>query len=150
MKDLAREGATLRSQLPKLLDELVADSTLMKLGDEFSMQTRAGSEWEEEFRSRQTRLLNDPTRMSSKRAQRLGATMQEVIGTVKLLHGKCKEPRKLLLHYGIEAPSGNAHEIPLWIRDGWGSDEKQRDRRCASGRGRQPRHPRVPAEIPCG
>ena len=124
VKDLARDGAALRVQLPKRLDELVAAGTLMKLDDEYSLQTRESSEWEAEFRNHQTRLLNDPTRMSTKRAQRLGAALQDSMGAVKLLHGQCKEPRKLALHFGAEPPQGRAHEIPVWIRDGWGADEK--------------------------
>ena len=124
VSDLAKDGAALRGQLPKLLDELVVAGTLMKLDDEYSLQTRESSEWEAEFRNRQTKLANDPTRMSSKRAQLLGATVQDAIGSVKLLHGKCKEPRKLALHFGAEPPPGIAHEIPVWIRDGWGADEK--------------------------
>ena len=124
VKDLARDGASLRGQLPKLLDELVAAGTLMKLDDEYSLQTRESSEWEAEFRNRQTKLVNDPTRMSSKRAQLLGTAVQDSIGSVKLLHGQCKEPRKLALHFGAEPPQGAAHEIPAWIRDGWGVDEK--------------------------
>lgn len=124
VKDLAKDGTALRAQLPKLLDELVAAGTLMKLDDEYSLQTRESSEWEAEFRNRQTKLVNDPTRMSSKRAQLLGAAVQDAIGSVKLLHGKCKEPRKLALNFGAEPPQGTAHEIPVWIRDGWGADEK--------------------------
>ena len=124
VKDLAKDGSALRGQLPKLLDELIAAGTLMKLDDEYSLQTRESSEWEAEFRNRQTKLVNDPTRMSSKRAQLLGAAVQDAIGSVKLLHGKCKEPRKLALHFGAEPPQGTAHEIPVWIRDGWGADEK--------------------------
>ena len=124
VKDLAKDGSTLRGQLPKLLDDLVATGTLMKLDDEFSLQTRASSEWEAEFRNRQTRLVNDPTRMSDKRAQLLGAAVQDAIGSVKLLHGECKEPRKLALHFGTEPPPSTAHEIPMWIRDGWGADER--------------------------
>ncbi|MEA3411966.1 MAG: BREX system P-loop protein BrxC [Pseudomonadota bacterium] len=124
VKDLARDGSALRAQLPKLLDELVAAGTLMKLDDEYSLQTRESSEWEAEFRNRQIKLVNDPTRLGSKRAQLLGAAVQEAVGSVKLLHGKCKEPRKLALHFGAEPPLGTAHEIPVWIRDGWGADEK--------------------------
>ncbi|MCU7849286.1 MAG: BREX system P-loop protein BrxC [Candidatus Thiodiazotropha sp. (ex Lucinoma kastoroae)] len=124
VKDLAKDGSELRGLLPKLLDELVAAGTLMKLDDEYSLQTRESSEWEAEFRNRQTKLVNDPTRMSSKRAQLLGSAVQDAIGSVKLLHGKCKEPRKLALHFGTEPPQGTTHEIPVWIRDGWGADEK--------------------------
>ena len=124
VKDLAKDGAALRGQLPKLLDEMVATGTLMKLDNEYSLQTRESSEWESEFRNRQTKLINDPNRMSSKRAQLLKAAILEGIGSVKLLHGKCKEPRKLALHFGAEPPTETTHEIPVWIRDGWGADEK--------------------------
>ena len=124
VENLAKDGTALRRQLPKLLEELVAAGTLMKLDDEYSLQTRESSEWEAEFRNRQTKLVNDPTRMSSKRAQLLGAAVQDAIGSVKLRQGKCKEPRKLALHFGAEPPQGTAHEIPVWIRDGWGADEK--------------------------
>ncbi|MYA79924.1 MAG: hypothetical protein F4X39_05285 [Acidobacteriia bacterium] len=124
VKDLARDGSELRWRLPKLLDDLVTAGALMKLDNEFSLQTRASSEWDAEFRNRQARLVNDPARMSGKRAQILGAAMQQAIGSVKRLHGKCKEPRKLTLHFGSEPPQGTKHEIPVWIRDGWGAEEK--------------------------
>ncbi len=124
VKDLAQDGAMLRSQLPALLSELTTAGTLMKLDDEYSLQTRESSEWENEFRNRRTRLVNDLTQMSSKRTQLMGAAVQEEIGSVRLLHGKCKEPRKLALHLGAEPPLGATHEIPVWIRDGWGADEK--------------------------
>ncbi len=124
VKDLAQDGAMLRSRLPVLLNELTTAGTLMKLEDEYSLQTRESSEWENEFRNRRTRLVNDLTQMSSKRTQLMGAAVQEEIGSVRLLHGKCKEPRKLALHLGAEPPLGATHEIPVWIRDGWGADEK--------------------------
>jgi hypothetical protein len=124
VEDLAQDGAMLRGRLPVLLDELTSAGTLMKLEDEYSLQTRESSEWENEFRNRQTRLVNDLMQMSSKRTQLLGVAVQEMIGSVRLLHGKCKEPRKLALHFGAEPPQGATHEIPIWIRDGWGADEK--------------------------
>jgi hypothetical protein len=124
VEDLTQDGPALRGQIPKLLEELVAAGTLMKLDDEYSLQTRESSEWEAEFRNRQTKLANDPTRMSSRRAQILGTALHNTVGSVKLVHGQCKEPRKLALHFGAEPPQGPGHEIPVWIRDGWGADEK--------------------------
>ena len=35
-----------------------------------------------------------------------------------------EEPRKLALHFGVEPPQGATHEIPVWVRDGWGADER--------------------------
>ena len=123
VEDLARDGAALRGRLPVLLDELVEAGTLMKLDDEYSLQTRESSNWEAEFRNRQIRLANDLATMSSKRGQLLGAAVQDVLKSVRLLHGRCKEPRKLSLHFGPEAPPEGGHDVPVWIRDGWGAEE---------------------------
>ena len=124
VQDLAGEGAALRGRLPALLDELAAAGTLIKLDDEYSLQTRESSEWEAELRNRQSRLANDPTGMSGKRAQLLGAAVQTAVGSIRLLHGACKEPRKLSLNFGAEPPPDGGPDVAVWIRDGWGADEK--------------------------
>ena len=123
VEDLSRDGAALRGRLPGLLDELVEAGTLIKLDDEYSMQTRESSEWEAEFRERQSRLTNDPAGMGSRRSQLLGAAVQEAVKSVRLLQGSCKEPRKPSLHFGAEPPPEGGLDIPVWIRDGWGADE---------------------------
>ena len=123
VEDLAGDGAALRGRLPGLLDELVEAGTLIKLDDEYSMQTRESSEWEAEFRSRQSRLANDPAGMGSRRSQLLAAAVQEAVKSVRLAHGRCKEPRKFALHFGAEPPPEDGLDIPVWIRDGWGADE---------------------------
>ena len=124
VQDLAKDGATLRGQIPQLLDELVSDSKLIKLDEEYSLQTRESSEWEAEFRRRQAKLINDPVRRNSKRTQMLGDAIQKAMSTVKLLQGDSREPRKLALHYSDEAPQDNTQEILVWIRDGWDTDQK--------------------------
>lgn len=124
VENLTRDGATLRSLIPGLLDELVIQGALMKVDDEYSLQTRESSEWEQEFRNRETKLLNDTSRMASKRGQMLAAACQHELSAIKSMHGKCKVPRKLLLHFGPDAPAENQQDIPVWIRDEWGNSEK--------------------------
>ena len=124
VKDLSEDGALLRSQLSALLEKLVDAGTLMKLEDEYSLQTRESSDWEAEFRNRQSRLANDPANMSSKRAQLLGAAVQDAVGSIRPQQGDSNEPRKLSLHFGAEPPPDGGRDIPVWIRDGWGADEK--------------------------
>ena len=34
---------------------------------------------------------------------------------IKLAQGKCKEPRKLLVHFGQDAPVTNHQDVPVWI-----------------------------------
>lgn len=124
VENLSSDGARLRSLIPALLDELVTQGALMKVDDEYSLQTKESSEWEQEFRNRETKLINDSARMASKRGQLLAAACQQALGAVKPMHGKCKVPRKLLLHFGQDAPVENKQDIPVWIRDEWGTDEK--------------------------
>jgi hypothetical protein len=124
VEDLARDGARLRSLIPALLDELVFQSALMKVDDEYSLQTRESSEWELEFRNREAKLINDAARMASKRGQMLAAACQQALSSIKPMHGKCKVPRKLLTHLGQDSPMENKQDIPVWIRDEWGTDEK--------------------------
>ena len=123
VKDLINDGTMLRSRLPKLLGELVDAGTLMKLDDEYSLQTRESSDWEAEFRSRRNKLTNDPPNMSAKRTERLGEAVQRALASIKILQGHAKEPRKLDLCFGAEPPAGG-EGVAVWIRDGWGAGEQ--------------------------
>ena len=145
VQDLAGDGAALRGRLPALLDELAAVGTLMKLDDEYSLQTRESSEWEAEFRNRQSRLANDLTGMSGKRTRLIGAAVQEAVGSIRLLHGACKEPRKLSLHFGAEPPPDGGPDVAVWIRDGWGADEKSA---IADARAAGPDSPTIHVFVP--
>ena len=145
VEDLAHDGTKLRRQIPKLLEDLVSNGDLMKVDDEYSLQTRESSEWNAEFHNRQAKLANDRGRMSSKRNQLLRAELQRVVDSVKLLQGKCKEPRALVLHFGNEKPESTGHKIPVWVQDGWEIDQKSL---LANARGEGPDSPILFAFIP--
>ena len=122
VKNLAADGTALRSRLPTLLDELVDAGTLLKVDDEYSLQTKESSDWEAEFRTRRNKLANDPASMSAKRAERLGEAMQRVLAPVKILQGDAKEPRKLAPCFGSEPPA-DGDGVAVWVQDGWGVTE---------------------------
>ena len=123
VENLAGDGASLRGRLPVLLDELVDAGTLMKLDDEYSLQTRESSDWEAEFRNRRSRLTNDRARMASERAALLGEAVHKVVGSTRLSHGASKEPRRLALHFSADPPADGGRDVPVWVRDGWGARE---------------------------
>jgi len=123
VSDLSSDGTQLRKDIPRVLKKLVDAGTLIKLDDEYSLQTRESSEWDREFRNRQTRLNSDPTSLSSKRCSLISAACGDALKGIKLAQGKCKEPRKLLVHFGTEAPPVGGSDIPVWVRDGWGEKE---------------------------
>ena len=123
VENLANDGAALRGRLPALLDDLVNAGTLLKLDDEYSLQTRESSDWEAEFRNRRSRLTNDVTRMATERSALLGETVHSAMGSTRLPHGASKEPRRLSLHFGADPPADGGRDVPVWVRDGWGARE---------------------------
>ena len=123
VSDLGSDGAMYRKEVPRILDKLVHDAKLIKLDDGYGLQTRESSEWDREFRVRQSKLLADASGVSGKRSALMSATFDETVGGIKLVHGKSKEPRKLVLSFGDTSPAPKGHEIPVWVRDGWGESE---------------------------
>jgi hypothetical protein len=123
VSDLSSDGTQLRKDIPRILKKLVDAGTLIKPDEEYSLQTRESSEWNREFRNRQTRLNSDLTSLASKRGSLISAGCGDALKGIKLTQGKCKEPRKLLVHFGTEAPSASGSDIPVWVRDGWGEKE---------------------------
>ena len=69
--DLTSSSAELRKKIPALLDNLVASGTVMQVEDEYRMQTREGSEWNQAYQEVLNRVLNDPGKIGSERAQLL-------------------------------------------------------------------------------
>jgi hypothetical protein len=123
VSDLSNDGARLRKGIPRLLQKLVDTGKLIKLDDEYSLQTRESSEWDREFRNRVTRWNNDIPTLSNKRSTFIAAACTEALKGIKLLQGNSKELRKLLHHFGTDAPATDGRDIPVWIRDGWGENE---------------------------
>ena len=141
VSDLSNDGTELRKNIPRIL-KLLTDppsesqrpswlkkamqdkgALLIEIEGEYSLQTRESSEWDREFRNRQTRLNNDLTSLASKRGSLISAGCGDALKGIKLTQGKCKEPRKLLAHFGTEAPPAGGSDIPVWVRDGWGEGE---------------------------
>jgi len=121
--DLSSDGTQLRKDIPPILDKLVETGTLIKVDDEYSLQTRESSEWDREFRNRQTRLNSDLTSVASRRGSLISASCGDTLKGIKLTQGKCKEPRKLVVHFGLEAPPAGGSDIPVWVRDEWGEKD---------------------------
>ena len=122
--DLTTSSAELRKAVPELLEKLVASGAIMRVDDEYRMQTREGSEWNQAFLEAKNRLLNDPGKLASARSQLLRSQCTEVLKKFKLVHGDSKESRKVELHFTDAAPATDGSAIPVWVRDGWEVEEK--------------------------
>lgn len=123
--DLNAGSSTLRSRIPQLLNDLVNNATLMRIEDEYRLQTQEGSAWEGDYHSRLSQITSNPARLATIRTDLLRNAVEEALKSAQLRQGKSKTPRKLEISYGGAAPAHNGSTIPLWIRDGWEVTEKE-------------------------
>lgn len=123
VSDLSCDDVTLRAQVPEVLERLVDEGKLIKINDEYSLQTRESSEWEREYRNRLTRLSSNTIGIAAERGKLLNQACTDMLSKIKLLQGDSKEPRRVTLHFGSEFPLEQETDICLWIRDGWSEKE---------------------------
>lgn len=123
VSDLSADGARLRAEIPGVLNELVEQGILIKVDDEYSLQTCESAEWDREFRMRRTKVVNDAATISAKRTELLTTVCNDVLKGIRLTHGKDNVPRKLQVHFGPNVPVIDGMSVPVWIRDGWGESE---------------------------
>ena len=124
--DLAADNTRLRSDIDATLSKLASDGGLMRVGDEYRLQTRQGAEWDREFRNRQTRLNNDTAAIQIRRDELLYSEIEKSVRSLRMLHGVSKEPRQLAVHRGaFPSHATDSSTIPVWVRDGWETLEKE-------------------------
>ena len=122
--DLTGDNGKLRNEVETMLRKLADDGVLMRVGDEYRLQTREGSEWDREFRNRQTKLNNDDADIHFKRDQFLYSEIGKIIRGLRVMHGASKEPRQFVIHREATPPTVDGSGIPVWIRDEWSASEK--------------------------
>jgi len=122
--DLTADNGKLRSEVEEKLKKLSEQGVLMLVGDEYRLQTREGSDWDREFRNRQTKLNNDDAAVQFKRDQLLYGDIDKTVRAIRVMQGAAKEPRQFLIHREQTAPVIDGSGVAIWIRDGWSCAEK--------------------------
>jgi hypothetical protein len=122
--DVTRDSGPFRKLVADTLDSLADAGTLMKVGEEFRLQTTEGAEWDGAFRQKQSAIRQSEIEISTRRDHLFGAQVQGVLGEVKLAHGAAKLRRSISLHVGGEPPAAGGDHVSVWLRDGWSCSEK--------------------------
>ena len=123
--DLAADNARLRGEVDAMLGKLSGDGILMRVGDEYRLQTRQGTEWDREFRNRLTRLNNDSATVQFRLDTLLHGKIEKIVRGLSMLQGAAKEPRRFAVHRGASPPPvAEGSAIPAWVRHGWEISEK--------------------------
>lgn len=125
VEDLLADNGKLRSNVEAVLEDLASNGALMKVGDEYRLQTKEGAEWDAELRRRQSKLANDDADIQIRRDQQIYAEADRVIRSVKVMQGAAKEARQVVVSRDQSPPAGNGESVPLWIRDQWSAAQKE-------------------------
>ena len=123
--DVTADSGPVRHRIAGTLELLASNGTLMKVGDEYRLQTTEGAEWDRAFRERQSAITE--VEIATRRDQLFSQAVEEWLAAIKPVHGQAKLRRKLAFHAGGEPPAQNVDVIHVWIRDGWSHARKDVD-----------------------
>ena len=124
VSDLAADNHLLRQKVAETLEKLVETGLLMKLDDEYRMQTRAGSEWLATYNKKQQEIRGSEPKIQEVRNNLVYAAIDEAVRGVRILQGLPKEPRDLSVDRDATAPTPGGRGLTVWVRDGWSAAEK--------------------------
>jgi len=120
VEDLSKGSSTLRSSLPALLEKC---ELLMRVGDEYRIQTEESSAWNDEFQSQRSQLANLTHRIEAERNDRIRAKFGELVKKLSLTQSKSKVTRDIYPVFDSQLPFDHDKKVCVWIRDGWSTDE---------------------------
>lgn len=120
VEDLSQGSSALRSKLPGLLDKC---DLLMKVGDEYRIQTEESAAWSDEFLSQRSALNNEAHRIEAERDDRIRRRFGEMVRKLSLTQGNSKVTRDIFPVFDAQLPGDADQRICVWVRDGWSIDE---------------------------
>lgn len=120
VEDLSAGSSALRSKLSTLLNKC---ELLMRVGEEYRIQTEESSAWNDEFLSQRSSLANEAHRIETERDDRIRKKFAEVSRRLSLSQGSSKVPREISPVFDMQLPPDAKQRIYVWVRDGWNIDE---------------------------
>ena len=117
--DLTVGSASLRQQVPTVLQGLVDRGTLILFDGEYRLQTPESIDWETDYRGRLSRVLGDDVRMAAERETAVRESLAAALKGLTFLQGATKTLRKYEMHLGSERPATDGSSVPLWVQDEW-------------------------------
>lgn len=118
--DLAAGGTALRARLPSLLDGC---QLLMKIKDEYHVQTTESAQWQDEFAKHLNALGNSLAQVDASRNERIEERVREVIGKTQLSQGRSMVSRSVDVVFGPALPTDAGKHVCIWVRHGWSINE---------------------------
>lgn len=124
VEDLRQGSGALRRKIPPLLQHLVEQGYVMRIDDEYRIQTAEGAAWSDEYRRQYNAIQNNAQLLANERSELFRREIRMCLNEIRIQQGKAKEPRRPEPHFGAEPPPAQENNIFVWVQDGWDTDEK--------------------------
>lgn len=119
--NLSEGSSSLRSKLPTLLDNC---KLLMKVKDEYRIQTEENMSWINEFESQKIGLQHESHRLVAEREDRIKKKFADAIGRISVIQGQSKVGRDASPLFDSVLPNDSNEKIYIWVRNGWNVEEE--------------------------
>jgi len=120
VEDLTQGSSTLRSKLPGLLSKC---ELLMKVGEEYRIQTEESAAWTDEFLSQCATITNTTYRIDSEREDRIKSQFAKLVSKRSLTQGNSKVTREIEPFFEGQLPADREKKVYVWVRNGWSVQE---------------------------
>lgn len=124
VEDLRSEGPPLRGAVAVAVQNLADREVLIHINGEYQLQTKVSAEWAADLRLHRQELDADEAWIAHERSNLLKEAVEVALKGVRPTQGESKEARRYHLFFGDEDPRPAEDEIPVWVRDGWGTSER--------------------------
>jgi len=119
VENLQTGSSALRARLPAILD---ACELVMKVGDEYRIQTEESSAWNDDYQNEYSHLSNEVHRIEVERDDRIRKKFGSIVQRLNLTQGKSKVPREVSIITETKLPSDADSRVYVWLRDEWSTD----------------------------
>jgi hypothetical protein len=118
--DITHGSSALRNRLPAIMNNC---DLLMRIGDEYRIQTEESSAWNDEFLSQKHQLANEAHRIETEREDRIRKMFHGKVKKVSLTQGNSKVNREFYPVFNSQLPGDSIDKIYIWVRNGWSINE---------------------------
>jgi hypothetical protein len=125
VEDLATDGARLRADVPTATADLVRRGLVIEVDGAYHLQTPTSAEWAADFEMYRREVEADEPWIAAARTEQLRSAIEALLHGYRPTQGESKETRRFRIFYGDDEPTPESNEIPIWIRDGWGTSENR-------------------------
>jgi hypothetical protein len=121
--DLNSNSENFRNKVKQLIQKLLEEKVLMPIEDEYRLQTKVGSNWDQEFRKHQIKISNSgEDQIHNLRKEKILIFFKERTKGINISHGVSKVTRLFELWDKDFMPNRD-EKLHLWIKDGWYTSE---------------------------